>query len=836
MSSEQPKSKQIQAASSAHPAEELVASDSTLLNFVVASSQAERFRGFRQQRNGKPWATIAMIVFSGSLLVLLVGYLCLNVGSPAKDPPAPVSTPATPRPAKKEATIAVPRSDTAVVAAERVPEEPTKETPAVASAAPLVAEFPLRLPSILDRPEWPHPLEAVAQVGHIRLRVYIAFSPDGRRVVSVCADGDVRVWDAGTGHLLRQITGHPERVPSVAFSPDGRRLVTACDDRVIRVWDVESGTEQLRTKSPEWLVGLVAFMPDGQSFMSVAEHGQIKRWDAIDGRELSSHREDSVSANSLAVARDGRFVVWGGKKGELQIGDATGQTGLRQLVGHEAAIECVALSSDERRLASASRDMTLRVWDVATGAEIQSFDYESMYVRCVAFSPDGKRIGVSLGTPELRMLDIESGGELWRIDHADEGISHFAFSPSGEQFLAAGNGELWLRDSSTGKKLIPFGHPLPEIECLAFSPDGDQLVAGGDDDTIWQWDMESGNVRYLEHDGAIQSVMYSPDGKQILSVVPRDGSRLWDAATGEALRRIGPKKFGNRAAAFSPDGQTIVSSTDECIVHLYAAATGELTWEFEPDEISTEYAWIDDVAFSLDGSRIVSTGMSHAAILRDAKSGDEIGRVAAKTYQGYEFATYSPDGKMIALAGSTRTLLCDANLKPLPEERQLRHLAYSRIVFSPDGKTLALGGYNASVILFDVLTGKEWKRLSGHRGDIASVVFSPDGRRLVSGGRDGIIFVWDVKSGKPLARLYRFADRSWLVLTPEGFFDGSPAGLAKLAFRTGRGTLVPSETFADFQQPGLLKNVIRGELPQPAPSENPLIANPFETPGVNPFD
>jgi WD40 repeat protein len=70
----------------------------------------------------------------------------------------------------------------------------------------------------------------------------VAFSPDGKRVVSGSRDKTIRVWDAETGAVVSgPFEGHSSAVISVAFSPDGKRIVSGSDDKTIRVWDAETG-------------------------------------------------------------------------------------------------------------------------------------------------------------------------------------------------------------------------------------------------------------------------------------------------------------------------------------------------------------------------------------------------------------------------------------------------------------------------------------------------------------------------------------------------------------------------------------------------------------------
>ena len=70
----------------------------------------------------------------------------------------------------------------------------------------------------------------------------MAFSPDGKRIVSGSDDKTVRLWDADTGQPVGQpLTGHTDMVLSVAFSPDGKRIASGSVDTTVRLWDADTG-------------------------------------------------------------------------------------------------------------------------------------------------------------------------------------------------------------------------------------------------------------------------------------------------------------------------------------------------------------------------------------------------------------------------------------------------------------------------------------------------------------------------------------------------------------------------------------------------------------------
>src|SRR5438132_666692 len=69
---------------------------------------------------------------------------------------------------------------------------------------------------------------------------HVAFSPDGRRIVTASKDHTARVWDVRTGEAVTPPLRHGHIVLKAAFSPDGRRVVTGSQDRTARVWDASN--------------------------------------------------------------------------------------------------------------------------------------------------------------------------------------------------------------------------------------------------------------------------------------------------------------------------------------------------------------------------------------------------------------------------------------------------------------------------------------------------------------------------------------------------------------------------------------------------------------------
>jgi WD40 repeat protein/tRNA A-37 threonylcarbamoyl transferase component Bud32 len=239
----------------------------------------------------------------------------------------------------------------------------------------------------------------------------------------------------------------------------------------------------------------------------------------------------------------------------------------------------------------------------------------------------------------------------------------------------------------------------------------------------------------------------------LLDDAPRD-HRHWEwnylkrLCHSDLLTLEAHRPYGVFSVAFSPDGTRLVSASHDSTLKIWDAATGQ---ELRTLQGHRDIIW--EAVFSPDGARLASASADNTVKVWDAASGREVHTLTGHTAVVRRVA-FSPDGANIASAAADRTVrIWDAKTgrevhvyKGYPE-------AFSAVAFSPDGTLLAGGGEDNTVRLWSTTTHKEAHLLKGHRGNITSVTFSPDGRRLASGSWDNTARIWDTATGREILTL-----------------------------------------------------------------------------------
>lgn len=235
-----------------------------------------------------------------------------------------------------------------------------------------------------------------AEIGHTDTVYGVAFSPDGRLMVSGAGDNRIILWEVESGKLIRVFGDdshhHTSTVTSVAFSPDGKTVLSGSWDKNAILWNVETG-EMIDTFEghSNWVYN-VAFSPDGKTALSASQDKTVILWDVASGEIMHRLEGHTEWVMSVAFSPDGKTALSGSRDQTLILWDLTTAKIIRRFRGHTSWVYGVAFSPDSKMAASGSRDNTVILWDVETGAVLRRFVGHVHYVYDVVFSLDGKSV------------------------------------------------------------------------------------------------------------------------------------------------------------------------------------------------------------------------------------------------------------------------------------------------------------------------------------------------------------------------------------------------------------------------------------------------------------
>ncbi|MFG1622708.1 BTAD domain-containing putative transcriptional regulator [Kribbella sp. NPDC049227] len=598
-------------------------------------------------------------------------------------------------------------------------------------------------------------------------------SPDGRRIVSGDGRATVQLYDATSGRALDSYTLGPvgidphqvvidERVYTTArFSPDGRLIAAYAANGIGQPLDP---TRPLRLLSADAL-------DETPQQLALPEPGDLR-------------------FHSLAFSADGGHLAAGVQKGLEAAGDvAYGLVwDLRAIhrpprwVALPRTVQRVALSPDGRTIYSSS---PLAAYDVATG-KAQWRRQDLVGTLSIDVSSTGSLLAVQqlkpahLDSAATALVDAGTGKTIRVLRSQSDETRGFAFSADDTRIAVADyNREVMVWNAATGD-------PIQRIQtaeaswAVAFSPDGRTLYTGGSEGILRAYDL-AGQRQYLSHAPSAPvrrylHVLPSDDGRSI-AYLWRDAEGSWvtfsDPVTGRTTTptNLGLSLEGGpwTPAAWHPNGKRLAVH-DAHAISVVDADNGKLLNQAKGLDISS-IAYVDNgttlVAGNKQGYRSFEDGLEHESV--------EFARRAACC------TAPAPNGRTSVFFDDLHD---DANV-----HWQIVRVETGQVLaegdadldpdyasYSPDGSMIALAGASGELFTIDVATRSlRHAPTLGHSDEAVFVRFSPDGSKLVSGADDGTVSLWDAHSlellgqvsvasgGKPVGAVPSFADGNDVV-------------------------------------------------------------------------
>ncbi len=646
----------------------------------------------------------------------------------------------------------------------------------------------------------------------------VALSPDGNQLAKVIFDPTqplVKFFDLSSGRELRSINIPDEDFTSAqfSFSSDGRLLVSGIIGKQLKLWDLTAKTKERDLGRTTSDFTIVKFSRDGRQ-LALVEGYTVRRWDTATGQELPALKVPNGGLLSLQTAAffgfsdDVKRVATGGFDTPTILWDLEAGKQILKLNGRTNMAYKVSFSADGTQLASGGRTR----WDLRGGRGLRITNAPADTMISLP-SPDGRLLAAySLTSDAVSILEAPTGRKLQTLVPAPIGsvVQRASFSRDGAMMV------------------VTYGQAFDDVRK---TPPSAQASPKANQTKIW--DVKSGReLTTLMVGSGAADAGFSSDGRVVATLSSTGTVSLWDTGSGNKLRDLTSSPMDKFSALgnFGSLGSTgstkpgkkgsmpTAAQIQAMQVPNMADMSAMITNVMGSMSAGTMGRSVTSLAFSPDG-RILAVGG-----VESKSNFDMDAMMKAATGQGQKRSKNKlPDDPQDFIKDMKVEAIGQVQLWDVASGRELGALqrhgkGVTQVAFSRDGRLLASSSSDNTIKIWDVATRTELRTLVGHTTNIDSLDFSPDSRLLASACDDGATFLWDTNTGEHLVTLISLDDGGeWMVVTPQGLFDGTPVSWNQILWRYDQDTfnVAPIEWFFnEFYYPGLLADILAGKRPR----------------------
>jgi WD40 repeat protein len=478
----------------------------------------------------------------------------------------------------------------------------------------------------------------------------LAFSQDGRKLVTSTYRGHITVWRVPDGAKLASYPCEQAAVAAstgFAATPDLSLAAYGFAGGRIRVIDLRDGKELWTAEASKQIITALAFSPDGKTLASAAGFAEsdIRLWDVSTGKEIGRLEGHKSWVGSLVFWPDGKKLASSSADQTIRTWDIASRKCLDVLRGHRLEVWRLALLPDNKTLVSGSKDGVVCVWDTSvTHPRRESITWQAK-IRDWRFAPDSRSVltlDYELGVTRWSGSDFQEKEPLLDIG-TNYTRSHFSLDA---RFLALGstNGTISVWDLSRRVPWREFKPGAGPVYPMNFLAQGNGLtvwsVAGN---SFSEWDLEANReIQAWPAPADFDVSVLSPDERLAVGIAG-DGEVSCRNLPGHSNTNLRLDVLECDDAAFSPDGERFAAASGLG----YARVWGTATWREEATLRGFLNA-VFSVAFSPDSKRLATGGSNpdDTVKLWDVDSWQEMLTLEG-TGSLFKLTAFSPDGNAI---------------------------------------------------------------------------------------------------------------------------------------------------------------------------------------------
>jgi WD40 repeat protein len=588
--------------------------------------------------------------------------------------------------------------------------------------------------------------------------VGMAFHPDSRSIACLSKSGVLRIFDVSTAAILHRLTpiksgsgsliplpipkiGKKEDInpffnlPSpVAFSSTGKVLVSGGNGGV-KVWDIAKSSVLYQMANKEY-VPLVALTNDGSFVAGVIEGYRIKLWSTATGKETRIINTDIAALSALSFSTDGSLIACGNINGTLKVYNVNDGKEVKKLIDGPGEEEFIGAGRKVGRIPIVGDVGDAFSNLIEGGDQLRNLLFKNKSIRAVTFNPDGKSLAYQAGDNVIHVLRIEDNKEILTVEQDDP------FDTDGQNKSAATK----VSGAVTAKK--------PSEAVSAYFR---QLCP----------------------------IRYSTDGKTINGCKNFKNIQRWDAVTGQELMTLAVAKRGAIKGQKVPIPfplTTVPRFANDKLLLTSSFAGGVKLWDLEkrsnPQRIvETSPALGNNLPVSPNGELLLRVSPDEKTLMvYGLNSEKELASFPVEDPPNQKIiaAQFSPDNKRVVLEileekvrlkffASRKVQLRVMDISSGQKVFDASNILENQFAFSPDSKKFAYMPKGQS--LWDSFRNKTeidvyevgqspWREIyekdvekEFESNYVSKVVFSSDNKLLASEDKD-TIKVWDASNGK----------------------------------------------------------------------------------------